>query len=169
MLIGPILRRALCVFGLLAVLAAPLAAAEDEASPPPVADLELLAAALEDPARRERILTALRAALDDGPKKSGETPDAQQRTAAGVERAAGAAARALEGIAALPRWIHQQFTVSVRRDFWLGTGLVGIALPLVIALLARGLVRAFMKTILLRLREEPAVNLRRRILRAVWV
>ena len=158
-----LLRRALSAIGLVLLLAGPAAAADGEPDPAATRELEQLLEALEDPERRDRLLAALRAALD-----AERAPPEGAANGAGAEASgldAGSAIRALRGLAALPRWVHQQVTVPARRDFWLGTGVVGILLPLLVALAARGLLAMLTRTAMRRLREASVPQWRRRVAR----
>ncbi len=161
------------------------------------AELERLIETLEDPERRARLLTELRLLLQaqsDTGAQSVRGQDAAQPNAATGPVSSGSAAnqrigkeistlvadqtdriqtvvdRVLDAIAAvqnLPDWFEEQINDPDRRSFWLEIATVGLALPILVALIARWATGLLLAGSVRKLRDQVPQSLQGRLFVAV--
>jgi small conductance mechanosensitive channel len=153
--------------------------------------IERLIETLETPERREQLLTDLRALLavqaggavgstepgasaaqvaapPAAPKRGGAAIGDQISTAVAqhgdrVEAVFNQVIDAISAAEGLPAWLERQATNPARQAFWIEIATVGLALPILVALLARWLTGAMLGKTIRRLREGDAPTLQARI------
>ena len=161
------------------------AAATDRAA------LEQLIQTLQDPAARDRLLAQLQALVDaqtatdgtadaaDGGAATESTGDAvdgrlgqqistivadqSDRISVVVDEVLGA----ITAIQGLPGWFEKQVTEPRRQSFWLEIATVGLALPIIVALIARWLTGLALAGTLRRLREQAPLSIQGRAFVAI--
>lgn len=166
-------------------------ASPEEAAPETAADLRRLIQTLEDPDRRARLLTDLRALLEAQGATAG--PDGDTPSGEGADRAAaddhsfgdqisdavinqGERVQlvfsevwdAVIAIRDLPDWLDTQINVEYRRNFWIEIATVGLGFPILVALIARWLTGLALGGTIMRLRNAEVPSIQAKIFTAIF-
>ncbi|MDF1794628.1 MAG: mechanosensitive ion channel [Thalassobaculaceae bacterium] len=154
------------------------------------ANLQQLIQTLEDPARREQLLTDLRTLLDaqtSGKPASGTIGDpTKPKTGPGdthsigdqisdavidhghrVQAVFSEVFDAITAIQNLPDWLEAQINVEYRRAFWIEIATVGLGFPILVALIARWLTGIILGGTIRRLRDAESLSIQAKIFAAV--
>lgn len=157
------------------------------------ANLEQLIQTLEDPARRDQLLTDLRTLLDA--QQSGAAPEATGRAGPKTDTKTDSPADsslsdqisdavidhghkvqfvfsevwdAVIAIQNLPDWLHRQINVEYRRAFWIEIATVGLGFPILVALIARWLTGLALGGTIRRLRNADSPSIQAKLFAAVF-
>lgn len=142
------------------------------------ANLEQLIQTLEDPERREQLLTDLRTLLDaqntddtgaaqDGHSISDQISDAVTQHGVRIQAVFSELLDALTAIQDLPEWLNDQFMQPDRQVFWIEIATVGLGFPILVALLARWASGLALGGTIRRLRSGDAPSLQARVFAAI--
>lgn len=152
------------------------------------ADLQRLIETIEDPERREQLLTDLRTLLqaqESGPEgASGSSLTERDRTnthslgdqiseamvdhSERVQLVFSQVWDAATAIRDLPKWLEAQVNVESRRQFWIEIATVGLGFPILVALIARWLTGLALGGTIRRLRDADASSVQARVFAATF-
>lgn len=152
----------------------------ETSGPTAAADLERLIDTLEDPARRDQLLSDLRTLLEarnadgsangtteDGHSIGDQISDAVTQHGVRIHAVFSELIAALTAIEDLPEWVNEQITRPERQVFWIEIATVGLGFPILIALLARWITGVALGGTIRRLRSGEAPTIQARIFAAV--